>query len=86
MNDRDDFVRMPYNKILLQENFQEIGYIVSFRDAEDAVRFDLIREIQKVDLMAVLQILKQVEDKVTELEKEIGRPCPVEITEKKSSS
>lgn len=30
-------------------------------------------------------LLKQVEDKVTELEQSIGKPCPVEITEKKAS-
>ena len=30
-------------------------------------------------------LLKQVEEKVTELEEGIGRPCPVEITEKNAS-
>ena len=31
------------------------------------------------------KLLKQVEDKVTELEQAIGRPCPVEILEKNAS-
>lgn len=81
--DKDVTVAVSYIMMLEKDIWMVYDIIV---EGVSLVRnyMDQFKEILRKE--GYPKLLKQVEDKVTELEREIGKPCPIEIIEKKTSS
>lgn len=81
--DKDVTISVSYIMILKSDIWLVYDIIV---EGVSLVRnyMEQFKEILRKEGYAYL--LKQVEDKVTELEEGIGKPCPVEITEKKATT